>query len=174
MIDWPHVALAYRERFWSKVEFSESCWLWRAATNEHGYGVYCIFAPRRISMHGERRSIKAHRLAWFFTRDEWLTSDVKLLHACDVPACVRPDHLRKGTQLDNIRDCIGKGRNAKGERFERTILTAAQVRGVLDRVGMQTQTSMARELGVSLQTINDIVRGRNWKHIPRVMLTEEK
>ena len=93
-----------RERFWSKVDRSggpDACWPWMAARNEHGYGVMRI----------EGRNVRAHRVSLTLAAGK---SDpgpsVKVLHSCDNPPCCNPAHLRYGTQGDNIRDAIERGR----------------------------------------------------------------
>jgi len=85
-------------RFWSKVEKTKTCWLWIASLDTDGYGLFRI----------NRRLKKAHRLSF-----EWSTGEkpkLFILHKCDTPACVNPDHLFEGTALDNARDRDRKGR----------------------------------------------------------------
>lgn len=88
------------DRFWSHVAKDDpgGCWLWWGARNEHGYG--------RTEWQG--RSMLSHRLAFELTHGREPVGLV--LHRCDVPACVNPAHLVEGTQTDNMRDCIAKGR----------------------------------------------------------------
>lgn len=63
---------------------------------------------------GIKREAGAHRIAkWIETRIH--PEPLLVLHACDNPACARPSHLFYGTQADNVRDCMAKGRNAKGD-----------------------------------------------------------
>jgi len=92
-------------RFMAKVKITESCWIWTAAKDDRGYG--------RIGFRG--RTSKAHRVAWTILcgpipRGMWI------LHKCDTPACVNPDHLFVGTALDNSRDMVAKRRAQYGER----------------------------------------------------------
>lgn len=92
-------------RFWSKVLKTAGCWLWQGAkaTRKHsrngGYGSYRVLNHR----------IGAHKAAYYLTHDEPLNGRV-VMHICDNPACVRPDHLRAGTHSENTRDSIAKGR----------------------------------------------------------------
>ena len=84
--------LTIPERFWSKVEFTESCWLWRDSHRHLGYGVFWIWKKKRTG---------AHRFAYEFCVGpipEGLTID----HLCRVRHCVRPDHLEPVTHRDNI------------------------------------------------------------------------
>lgn len=90
-------------RFWSKVEMSGDCWLWTGQTNNHGYGRFEFWADNT------RRRVLAHRMARALVGRP-ISSGVKGRHTCDTPACVRPDHILEGTQGDNIRDAIARGR----------------------------------------------------------------
>lgn len=86
-------------RFWGKVTFGNDCWEWQAARNNKGYGQF----------GRGRRLFLAHRVAW----EIWYGSAPSqcLLHRCDNPACVRPDHLFEGSIADNNRDMATKGRH---------------------------------------------------------------
>lgn len=93
-----------QERFWSKVNRKDGgCWEWAAGRFSYGYGAF----KRRVD--GAWKQQKAHRLAY-----EWLVGPIPdgliVCHACDNPPCCNPDHLFLGTQLDNQRDMIAKGR----------------------------------------------------------------
>jgi hypothetical protein len=90
--------------FWSKVERSGDCWLWTGEKNSTGYGVYAVHR------HGERERILAHRFSARLSGMELRSPDDVVLHECDTPLCVRPDHLRVGTQKENLRDALAKGR----------------------------------------------------------------
>jgi hypothetical protein len=91
------VALA--DRFWDRVLIGDGCWEWQGATSGKGYG--------RVSVGG--RKLSAHRVAWTLWNGP-ITSGLFILHHCDNPPCVRPDHLFEGTHLVNMRDARSKGR----------------------------------------------------------------
>lgn len=89
------------ERFWAKVDVQgpDDCWEWTGARHAQGYG----------HLRAAGRTMKAHRvsaLIHFGPFDRRM--DVR--HTCDNPPCVNPNHLRVGTTLQNVRDCIDKGR----------------------------------------------------------------
>lgn len=76
---------------------STGCLIWRGAKNENGYGVV-------MSPYGSRL---AHRVSFMLAYDEPVHD---VCHKCDTPACIEPTHLFDGTQADNIRDALAKGR----------------------------------------------------------------
>jgi len=90
-------------RFMAKVLKSESaCWLWQGQTYRRGYGKFTA----------EGRTTPAHRWAY----RHWvgpLDNGVLACHRCDTPPCVNPAHLFAGSQSDNIRDCMAKGRHPR-------------------------------------------------------------
>ena len=99
------------ERFWLKVNKTTGCWLWISATNEHGYG---------LIGNGPRGSIplKAHRASWELHFGP-IPLGANVLHRCDNPPCVRPDHLFLGTKRDNSQDMATKARvgNQHGRKW---------------------------------------------------------
>lgn len=94
------------ERFWRRVDKSGPCWIWTGAQGHHGYG--------RIGIGGhDGPTVLAHRVAWELSNGP-VPEGLCVLHRCDNPPCVNPDHLFVGTQADNIRDCKEKGRMRNG------------------------------------------------------------
>ena len=87
----------FESAFWDKVEKTEGCWLWKRGLDDGGYGI--------VRMDG--KVWKAHRVAWFLTYG--IIPD-KVLHKCDIPRCVNPEHLFLGSQKDNMADAYKKGR----------------------------------------------------------------
>lgn len=114
---WPERTIA--ERFWSKANKTETCWLWTGFT-VRGYG--------RFAVSTKRPAEKAHRFAWELTHGP-VPAGMHVLHRCDVPGCVRPSHLFLGTHADNMADAKQKGRWPRGENHWR----AKQRRARLER-----------------------------------------
>jgi len=84
-------------RFWKHVNKTDSCWLWTASGNNE-YG-----------QTNAAKKVAVHRLSWELAYGP-IPAGLCVLHKCDVPRCVRPDHLFLGTQGDNTRDRIAKCR----------------------------------------------------------------
>jgi hypothetical protein len=91
------------ERFWAKVDRAgpEECWGWRAGRQRYGYGSF--WTGRTIGMD------KAHRVAYELAVGP-IPAGLEILHDCDNPPCVNPNHLRVGTHAENMEDARTKGR----------------------------------------------------------------
>lgn len=97
------------ERFEDKYTITDNgCWEWFAAHHERGYGYF--FTSKEYS---NRKMDYAHRVSLFLyegIRDD----DKEVLHSCDNPCCVNPNHLTLGTHKDNMEDMIMKKRSLSG------------------------------------------------------------
>lgn len=91
------------EMLWRRVEKTDGCWLWTGGVNWKGYGRLGGGKP------GSKWRESAHRLSYRLTYGS-IPEGMHVCHRCDVPRCVRPDHLFLGTNTDNVRDAIRKGR----------------------------------------------------------------
>jgi hypothetical protein len=150
---------ALLERFWAKVDTSGECWLWTASVGTTGYGQF------RMGL----RTVKAHRLSWELAEAP-IPAGFGVLHFCDMPRCVRPDHLFLGTQADNMADAARKGRvrnsPRQGEANRAAKLTDEQVR--LARGEHQAGAKirqLARRFGVHPKTMRRALLGETWSHV---------
>jgi hypothetical protein len=141
-------------RFWAKVDKTGKCWLWTGATYGPGYG--------HFKLAGKARG--AHRVAWLLAHGEW--PKLHVLHTCDTPRCVRPDHLFIGTDADNAADRDAKGRwwqpSREGEGNGQAKLTAEQIAEIRAIGDSRTRVSVGAEYDVAPQTIGKIVKGQRW------------
>jgi hypothetical protein len=99
---------AFVARFHTKYQKADGCWPWTAGRFPRGYGMVNLGRD----MRGRQFTTYAHRVSFVLAKGPIEPGQV-VMHTCDVPACVNPDHLALGTQGDNIRDCFAKGRQAK-------------------------------------------------------------
>lgn len=99
------------QRFWGQVDRSGECWVWTASRSPRGYGK---IAGRLFDR--PYRHYRAHRVAYELTYGP-IADDLIVRHyECNNPPCCRPDHLRTGTQADNVGDRVRMGRTATGDR----------------------------------------------------------
>jgi hypothetical protein len=165
------------ERFWAKVEKTDECWNWTAALDRKGYGHFGIsFTDRpRIGGRLQRSMASAHRISYIQHFGAIPVGDgfhgVCVLHRCDNPRCVRPDHLFIGTNRDNVRDMDAKGRRVnaqlRGSMHGNAVLSEGDVREIVRRyrAGGITQKQLGVEFSVAHSTINHIFTGRLWAHL---------
>jgi hypothetical protein len=90
-----------KNRFWSKVNKTDSCWLWTGSvvSKKRPYGTFYF-----------KKSRMATRISWELHTGTPIPANLYVCHHCDNPRCVRPDHLFLGTQKENIHDSMSKGR----------------------------------------------------------------
>lgn len=139
-------------RFWAGVKKSDGCWLWVRTKRNGSHG--------SMSFHDE--PIYVHRLSYAIHHGP-IPPGLFVCHRCDVPNCVRPDHLFVGSQAENIADMFAKGRRPAprgrfGSQNHKVTLTAAQVADIRRRGG-ENQHALGREFGVSQSTVWRIQRG---------------
>lgn len=149
---------SFEHRFLTKVYKTAECWLWKA-TKRCGYG--------RVWYKNKLAS--AHRVSWELYNGV-IPEDICVLHKCDVPACVNPEHLFLGTRADNAVDMLKKGRHSRvgggpSKGLDgRTKLCAEQVLDIRLRQGYTLQ-ALADEFGVSNQHIHRIRCGKERAHV---------
>lgn len=142
------------ERFWKMVNKTDGCWLWIGGISKSGYGNFW-------SGGRNGKTVSAHRVSWELHNGP-IPEGLWVLHGCDNPQCVRPDHLRLGTQSENITEMVGKGRNS----LVMARLTEDQVIVIRDRAARgEPQAVLAREFGVSRSAIHLLVHGKKWKRV---------
>jgi DNA-binding transcriptional regulator YiaG len=141
------------ERFWSKVDKTESCWLWTAYRNPEGYG--------RFGVNGKIK--KAHHVSWLLTNHTIPEGNV-IRHKCRNKHCVNPEHLETGTVAENNADMIRDGTSLRGIKNPTAKLTEEQVRQIRARAA-ENQQVLAEEYGVCSETISKIILRKRWAHL---------
>jgi len=134
------------ERFWRKVEKSDGCWLWKGGRLPIGYGKI-----REGGVHGKH--LLAHRVAWVLSHGA-IPDGMCVLHRCDVRACVNPAHLFLGTLADNSADMVAKGRQCRGIKNPRNVLSEDDVLSIIDwRADGISANHIAASFGISRATV---------------------
>ncbi len=149
------------DRFWQKVRKSRRCWEWLGGLRD-GYGI--------TKAGNGTQTRNAHRVSWMLCRGA-IPNGLLVLHRCDNPKCVKPSHLFLGTIADNMADRDAKGRQAKGERAGRSLLTEVQAREILKKKPLGKtpwgyQLAVAHEFGLNdPQVVRNIWKRKTWRHI---------
>jgi hypothetical protein len=153
-----------QEWFWDRVARGDGCWEWTLCRDRHGYG--------RVTIPGKRTHL-AHRVAWMLTNGP-PPPGLFVLHNCDNPPCVNPDHLRLGTQADNMHDMALRRRSGhltkphrilRGEGVGTSKLTQDSVDAIRVRyaAGGISLSRLGSEYSVTKHCIWHVVRGRRWR-----------
>lgn len=170
-----HSIKAVTGRFWNKVAKSEGCWEWTASRSAWGYG--------KFGLGGRGKGwVFTHRFSYEIANG-FIPQGFDVLHKCDNPPCVRPDHLFLGKDAENHADMVSKGRSNFGERHPLAKLTGEQVleirtlgksiprgrgrnsgggRASEDRL---TYKKLGEMFGISGITVGDILRGGSWTNL---------
>ena len=138
-------------------EPNSGCWLWLGS-----------LAGRdgRAMIRMDQEMILGSYASWLlFNNHIPLPKNIHILHTCDMPSCVNPDHLWLGSHSDNMRDCEKKGRRFHpfGERHHQAKLSEAAVLEI--RTGALSSEGYARKFGVYLSTVYKAKSGETWKHL---------
>ena len=135
-------------------EPNTGCWLWMGAVNSRGYGYIRIATKTK----------KAHRVSYEQFVGE-IPDGLFVLHHCDQPGCINPDHLWLGTDADNNADMRSKGRAVyvNGNRVATSRLNREQALEILS--SPLRHFELARKFGVTNAAIRQIRMGKNWKYL---------
>ena len=146
--------------FMTGVCKTESCWNWNKAKNSDGYGSI------GRSVNGVPESISAHRESWVLHNGE-IPDGMHVLHKCDNPSCVNPDHLWLGTHQDNMADRNSKGRTSRmlGDKNPATKLNEVRVKIIRSAHPMVSGRELARRFNVTPALIYAIKSRKIWKHV---------
>ncbi len=130
------------------------CWVWMGCLTRGGYGSLRYNGPTRL----------AHRVSWLAFKGV-IPADRDVLHQCDEPSCVNPDHLFLGDHSDNMRDMFAKGRGNRvtGERHHKSKLTVEDVRSI--RASGLSAYAVAKQYDMDKSTIQDVLNRKTWKHV---------
>lgn len=144
--------MTIEERFWKKVIKTKGCWEWIGAKFPGGYGNF--------------RGNCAHRFAYSLQNGE-IPKGLVACHKCDNKICVNPSHIFIGTHADNVLDKVKKGRHPRGSRTYNSKLNEKCVREIRKKYipRKYSMYRLAREYGVHVMTICDVLSGKKWAHV---------
>lgn len=137
------------KRFWSYVDKSSDCWVWTGYCHHRdGYGHFSV----------KSKHVRSHRMSYELAYGP-IPNGLGVLHTCDNPPCVRPDHLFLGDQRVNLQDCARKNRLG----FPAYKLTEDKVRAI--RKDPRIQIEIAKEYNIAQHTVSMVKLRRIWKHV---------
>lgn len=148
-----------RDRLYKGVDASDpdACWLFPSSVDDQGYGWFSLPAAK---------TKKSHRAAAWLAGDD-ITGKV-VMHLCDTPSCINPEHLYTGTHAENEADKDAKGRRRVGEDNPHAKITSAEVREIVYLVqDGQDRRTVASQFNVSTSLVYAIMAGRVWRHITK-------
>lgn len=149
--DWENL----ERRLMKKVDIDEDKhWNWTGSISIHGYG-------NQLSFFGN--SYQPHVLSWMTHNQKFVEKGVCVRHKCKIQICISPNHLEIGTPQQNANDRVRDDTVLKGERNHNSILTEEDVLKIFN--SNDPQTKLARDFGVCIMTINNIISGRNCIHV---------
>lgn len=133
------------------------CWKWLGSTNAKGYGTIG---------HGYG-TFRAHRIAWALGNgDTESLNGMVVEHTCHNPSCVRPAHLRRSTQKENLERSSHDGRLANKVRYDVRKLNAEQATALRqDYRSGSTYDALVREYGISRRAAFDVIHRKTYKDV---------
>lgn len=148
-------------RFEEKITKTNTCWLWIGAKQYSGYGRF---------WNGKKLT-GAHQYSYRLYKGE-IKEGLVVMHKCDNPSCVNPDHLNLGTTKDNLQDMYRKKRNRKlqtytaGSNHHGAKLTKEQVIEARDlyKKGGETWISLANRYKVSKRCMGGVLQNQTYKY----------
>lgn len=161
------IKVPIEERFWSKVDKSECCWLWTAGRT-FSY----------VDAEGEQKTVHPKKFAYELEYGP-IEPPLLVLYRCDNVACIRPTHLYTGTRKKDFVDRLRRDLVVRGEENGKAKLTEMQVKEILVKYALgeiagrrhgrvrqpYSMHTLAAEYNVCFSTIGMVVRRQNWKHV---------
>lgn len=127
------------------------CWSWLGTKDKRGYALRTFRVEKNVD-----KTFIMSRVSYYLFKGDFDRS-LLMLHKCDNPCCVNPDHLFPGTQKENIADMDSKGRRGAARGIAK--LTKEHVRVIRSLNGMFSQNQLAKVYGVSQAQIWRILTG---------------
>jgi hypothetical protein len=111
---------------------------------------------------GKKRLTSTHRASWEIANGQ-ISNDLCVLHKCDVPNCINPDHLFLGTRADNSKDMVSKERQKRGTQLPQAKLTESDIINI--RNSNLSQYKLAKIFNTTQSNICQIINRKKWTHL---------
>lgn len=162
-----------KNRFYNYVCLPDEngCMNWKASRRDFGYGAFSLY---------KGKSIKAHRFSWMIFNGD-IPKGMHVLHHCDNPTCIAPNHLYLGTDKENARDRIKRNRHSPppircGEKNNKSVLTANQIIEIIKLIndGDLNNSQIANLYHVTSRNIDFIQDEKTWKNLTKNKITRKR
>ena len=136
------------------------CWEWQGYRNKKGYGNQVLIINKNL-----RKTLLSHRLSYLVFKEMINDGKLLILHNCDNPCCINPDHLRLGTNEDNMKESANKNRICYGERIPSSKLKEKDIIEIrkLTRDGLSTR-KIAKIFNINQRTVSHI-NNNTWRRV---------
>ncbi len=130
-----------------EVDEGTGCWVWTGTKYADGYGLFrCL-----------RQDMLAHRFSWWM-HNGVIPDGLYVLHHCNNPSCVNPEHLFLGTAKDRARNMQHKGGNHSNAKLSKADVD--EIKKLLETG--YTGASIAQQFNISASVISKIKTGKHW------------
>lgn len=136
-------------------EPNSGCILWVGQVDQKGYGI----------LKSRGRQLRANRVVLGLKLGAEIPEGICACHHCDTPGCINPDHIFPGTNADNVRDSVLKGRR-------HSKLSEDQVRAI--KADDRTHSEIAKEKGISRSEVGNIKQGSRWCHVESLLVKVDR
>lgn len=141
LIPYNPIILSTEDRFKSSYSIEGICWEWQGSLDRYGYGKFRI----------GKSTVKAHRYSYELFNGAF-DKKLHVLHTCDNPKCVNPQHLFLGTNQDNVNDRVNKNRTKTGTKK----LSVEAKKSMLKLLETQSKKVVAELFGVHVSTVSRV------------------
>lgn len=149
-------SVTFAEVMQNSTVVSSGCIEWQRAKNKKGYGV--------IRRKGRCTLVTRWIMHVLYKFD--LASELFVLHRCDNPPCVNPEHLYLGTEKDNTADKVRARRHNFGTKVPSSVLNETQVLEILKlRNNGLLYSKIGKMFGVHKETVRQICLRNTWRHV---------
>lgn len=151
------------DRFWSYVDIKndDECWMIKKTKSKYSR----FWIPTNPPTH-KGQNISGHVFSWILANKKDVPKGMVIMHKCDTPFCVNPNHLELGTPKENINDMVRKGRNPKmKEHYKHIQLTREQVLQIRADLKVLTGREIARKYNILPSTVTRIKKGDGYRWV---------
>ncbi len=141
--------------------------------NENGCHIcksHAVDKDKYPRVHRRGKDKRMGRYVWATINKQEIPDKMLVMHTCDEPQCINPEHLKLGTHADNMRDRGLKGRTLRGSKNPNALLNEKEAYFIKFESGDIANKELAGMFNVSADTIRDVKKNITWKHVTKDMV----